>query len=57
MTMKKNYILPNIKVVEVEMHNTLLAGSNEDVNFDSTPINGGDARSKGFGGIFDDDDL
>lgn len=42
------------------MHNTLLAGSNEDVNigFDpNNPINGGDSRSKGFGGIFDDDDL
>ena len=57
MTMKKNYILPNIKVVEVEMHNTLLAGSNENVGFNPNPIDGGDSRSKGFGGIFDDDDL
>ena len=55
--MKKNYILPNIKVVEVEMHNTLLAGSNHELGVDPKPIDGGDSRSKGFGGIFDDDDL
>ena len=51
--MKKTYIAPEMKVVEIQTTAGMLAGS---MNLNSTTVSGSAALSRESGGIFWDDD-